>query len=294
MGMLARRMIVLSIAAACAGCALVLGYGDPVELGTSSGGPADAHPPDGPEIDAAPGGDAAVDAPAEGSVPYCSTRSPRPTFCASFDGTSYLAEWSSSYTSNARLARDTTTFTSQPASLRIALDRTTDAGVEGDVGIDFEAFKDKPFTATIGFAMRVEAAAPQDALAVVANALVIAAPGGPTYLLQVVCRPLGDGSTVSVGIVEVSVPQGTSTEHGPTQNIAIDQWARIELNVVIGRAGTTGNHVKVLVAGRPGFDGALTMPIGSGIPGLSLGIATVGPLTTAWALRYDDVTFDLH
>ena len=284
--MSARGWCVLLVGAAGVGCTALVGYGDPVQLasGTSE---VDAAAPD-----AASAGDGAADA-AKDAAPFCESRSPKPTFCASFDGPSYLAGWGSSDTFNVSLARDVSTFVSAPASLLVAVDRKDDGGgVNGGVSVDFTAFKGRPFTANIAFDVQVEAAAPAGALAVIANPLLIGAIGGPTYLLQLVCRPLVDGS-VSVALVEVT--PGTSTsEHRASEPFVTKQWARFDLSVVIASLGTTGNSARLLVDGKVAFDGPLLSPIGNGTPGITLGFATVDSSTSAWAVRFDNAIVDIR
>lgn len=286
--MSARRSWLLLASAACAGCTALVGYGDPVQLA-----------PDAKEVDAATA-DAATDVAADGSpdaaadaAPYCESRSPKPTFCASFDGPSYLAGWGSSDTTNVSLARDVSTFVSAPASLLVAVDRTGDGGsVNGGVAVDFTAFQGRPFMANIAFDVQVEAAAPVGALAVIANPLLIGANGGPTYLLQLVCRPLVDGS-VSVALVEVT-PSTSNSEHRVSEPFVAKQWARFDLSVVIASLGTTGNSARLLVDGKVAFEGPLLLPIGTGTPGITLGFATVDSDTTAWAVRFDNAIVDIH
>jgi hypothetical protein len=267
---------------ACASCSVLLGYGDPVELAARDASDAS---PDAP-TEAAPEGGAG-----EAGVPFCESQVPQPTFCTSFDGPSYLAGWDPSGTpKNVRVERDAVNFASAPASLRVAFDRTTGGGASGAVGIDFVAFDGKPFTATVGVDVRVEAAAPQGALAVISDLLLVSTNGGPSYLLQLVCRPLPDGASVSVGLVEVPLPSGASTEHGSSGRLTLGRWSRVQL--VASGAGS-GNHARLAIDGAPVFDGALVIPMGTGVPGSNFGITAVDTGTTAWAFNLDNVTIDM-
>lgn len=283
--MVARRLTALAIGAACASCALILGYGDPVEVappddGGSSGSP-DAR------------ADVGVDAGRDSNAPFCASLSPAPTFCASFDEASYLSGWGSTDLVSGTVTRDTSTFTSSPASMRAAF---TPGGsgntVNAAVGIDFVAFDSRPFTAKIGFDVRIEAASPSGAFAVIGNALVVghAAP----YLLQIVATPLPDGSSAALSLVEV-IPGASTVEHRATQNLTYDRWSHLDVTITIASlAAAAGNAVSFVVDGKSAFAGALVTPIGAGIPGSSFGLAAVAKGTTAWALRFDDVTIDIH
>lgn len=285
--MVARRMLALAIGAACTSCALILGYGDPVDVAprgdSGSGGTADAVGIDSPGVDS--GSDA--------SVPFCPSLSPPPTFCSSFDEASYLSGWGGSDVVNGAIGRDTSTFTSAPASLRAAFAPPADGGtVNAAVSIDFGSFDSKPFTSKVGFDVRIEAAAPAGAFAVIGNALVVAGSGAP-YLLQVVATPLADGASAALSLLEVR-PGGGTVEHAATQGLTVDRWSHLEITVTIASLDTTGNAVKLVVDGKSAFDGPLVKSIGAGVPGATFGLSAVAGDTTAWALRYDNVTVDLH
>jgi len=253
------------------GCAALLGYGDPVELA--------------PDAGAEGGADGGAD------VPFCESRSPKPMFCSSFDGPSLLAGWGGSNANNTRLERDTSEHVSAPASLRVSLARGSPTpDVVGAVYVDFEAFQEKPFSATIGFDVRVEAAAPVSALAVIATPIVLARPGGPTYLLQLVCRPLADGTTVSLSLVEVAIQAGGSSEHRSSQSLQMKRWAHVDLDVTLAAQ----RSARLAVDGVAGFEGPLVLPTGSGAPGSSFGFSTVGDDATAWTFGLDNVTVDLR
>jgi hypothetical protein len=278
-------MAALSIGAACTSCALILGYGDPAELAAPRDDGGGAGMPDVVGVDAS-----ARDA----SGPFCPSLSPTPTFCTSFDEASYLAGWSGSDLVNGVISRDTSTFTSSPASLRAAFaPQGAGSTVNANVSLDVPGFDAKPFTATLAFDVRVEAAAPQGAFAVIANALVVAGPGAPTFILQVIATPLPDGTSAALSLLEV-LPGGGTTTHSALQSISMARWSRVEITTTIGSRGTTGNDVKLLVDGKNAFTGPIVQEIGTGGPGVTLGLSAVADNTTAWSLRYDNVTIDMH
>jgi hypothetical protein len=286
--MIARRLSALAIGGLCAGCALLLGYGEEVELaarGVESGAPAEASSEDA-------GADTSPEA-APDARPFCDSLSPKPTFCASFDGPAHLLGWTVLPPENVRLDRDTSSFTSAPASLRVSLDRTMDAGVAGGVGVDFTALQGDPFTATVAFDVMVERAAPAGARAVIANPLLVAGPAFPEYLLQLVCDPL-DATSVSISLVEVK--RNVANEvHNTFKAIVVKQWSHVVLTIVIASVdGGAGNSVQLTVDNDGPFDAGLRTPIGAGVPGVTLGIATVDPPATAWVVRYDNATVDIH
>lgn len=261
----------LVVSAWCSGCALVLGYGDPVQVAADGG------------ADAAP----AIETSA---LPFCESRVPKPAFCSSFDGASLLAGWGGSTSNNTKLERDAVVYASAPASLRVSLARTSPSpDVVGDAFVDFEAWASRPFTATIGLDVRIEAAAPTNALAVIATPLLIARPGGPSYLLQLVCRPLADGSTVSLALVEVN-PSGGSSEHRSSQSLTTKAWTHLDLVVALGAQ----RSARLSVDGAAGFEGPLVLDSGSGVPGSSFGISTVDANATTWTFGLDNVTVDLR
>jgi hypothetical protein len=289
--MIARRLSALAIGGLCAGCALLLGYGEEVELaarGVESGAPAEASSEDA-------GADTSPEA-APDARPFCDSLSPKPTFCASFDrlpAETYIAEWGGTGPQeNVRLDRDTSVFKSAPASLRVSLDRTMDAGVGGGVGVDFTAFQESPFTATIAFDVMVEEAAPQFARAVIANPLLVAGPAFPEYILQLICNPT-TASSVSISLVEVkrNVPNEV---HSTPLALVVKQWSHVELAIVIASLdGGTANTVRLTVDNGH-FDAGLRTPIGVGVPATTLGIATVDTQAAAWVVRFDNATVDIH
>ena len=280
MGLFVRRLTALLAMMATAGCGLVLGYGDPVELDVRDGGlvvPDVTSPSDVSSRDTAAATDAGQVADARVEPAYCDALSPKPTFCASFDGPSFLGEWGSSFSVGTVLARNTAAFESAPASMRVAYVPTADVKSEGTASIELAAIQGKPFRAKLAFSMRVEAAAPEAAYATVANVAMLVG-GFPTFAVQVLCRPLGDGTSISVGVTELQPRTfGSALAHGPTQNVIIGSWVRIELELVVETTdgGTAGNRMKLVVGGKPGYDGPITLPVGSGAPLLTLGILGV-------------------
>ena len=264
---------------ALGGCTLILGYGDEAELAR------DAGVPDAAE----------ASLPAEGSAPpdarpFCETRSPKPTFCASFDGPSFLAEWTDSHATNARIERDTSSFVSPAASLRVALDREDSGPVSCGVGASFDTWADKPFSVTVGFDLQIEAAAPVDALAVIANPIYFTVPGRASYLVQLTGRPLADGSTIAVSLVEVTNSPDATRGHSSSVSLQIGTWTHVDLTMAL--AGTN-NSARLAFDGAVGFEGPLELSA-TGTPHTTFGIATVDPETTAWAYRVDNVTLDFR
>jgi hypothetical protein len=225
------------------------------------------------------------------TLSFCESRSPKPMFCSSFDGPSLLSDWGESSAVETKLERDAVQFVSGPASMKVTLARTKAPTVDttGAASVDFDTFAGKDFTATIGFDLRVEAAAPANALAVVSTPIIIGRPGGPTYLLQLVCRPLPDGTTLSLAAVEVA-PNQTSVEHVSSRSLQMKTWAHVDLVVTLG----AGRRAKLSVDGVTGYEGPLTVPSGSGVPGSSFGISTVDLAATVWAFNLDNVTVDLR
>lgn len=274
-----RRWVVSLAGAVCTtGCAALLGYGDPVEVAVEADGGVDASVVDSRVADTS-------------TLSFCESRIPKPTFCSSFDGPSLLSDWGGSSAVETKLERDAVQFVSGPASMKVTLARTKPptADVTGAASVDFDSFAEKDFTATIGFDLRVDAAAPTNSLAVISTPIVISRPGGPTYLLQIVCRPLADGSTVSLAAVEV-VPGQTSVEHVSSRSFQMKTWAHVDLVVTLG----AGRRAKLSVDGATGYDGPLALSSGSGVPGSSFGISTVDLDATAWAFNLDNVTVDLR
>jgi hypothetical protein len=274
-----RRWLASAAGAVCTtGCAALLGYGDPVEIASEVDADVDASVPDSRPADTS-------------ALSFCESRSPKPTFCSSFDGPSLLSDWGGSSAVETRLERDAVQYVSGPASMKVTLARTRPptADVTGAASVDFAAFADKDFTATIGFDLRVDAAAPTNSLAVISTPIVISRPGGPTYLLQLVCRPLADGSTVSLASVEV-VPGQTSVEHTSSRSLQMKTWAHVDLVVTLGPQ----RRAKLSVDGATGYDGPLSLSAASGVPGSSFGISTVDLDATAWSFNLDNVTVDLR
>lgn len=276
---LLRRIGALSVGLTLSGCTLLLDYGDEAQL---------AGRPDAAAADAAPVVDGGADGPA---MPFCQSLQPRPAFCASFDGPGYLAEWSNSRAAGARLERDTDSSLSPPASLRITAE-PGGAEVAAEVGTDFAGTGGGPFTAVIGFGLDVVEATPTGALAVVATPLVLSANGQPAYLLQLVARPLADGSSISLEVVEVS-NEGGGDSRGHPANVSLQRgsWSQVELTVVRGDAGSS---VSLTVDGQSGLATPLELALPRGVMSSSFGLATVGADTTAWSYRFDNVTVDLR
>lgn len=265
---------------ALGGCTLLLGYGDEVQL-ARDGGTGDAT---GGELDAlAPEG-------SPDTRPFCERQSPRPTFCASFDGPGFLSEWNDSFATNARLDRDTSSFVSGPASLRISLDRKDDGNVTAAPSAEFGAWADKPFSVAIGFDIQIEAAAPANTFVVFASPIVMAVPGRASYLIQLTGRALADGSTIALGLVEVTNVPDASREHASSVPLQIGKWTHVDLTMAL--AGTS-NSARLAVDGAVGFEGPLELNA-TGTPNTSLGLATVSPDTTTWTYRFDNVTLDFR
>ena len=266
---------------ALGGCTLLLGYGDEVRV-SRDGGASDA-PAGSSDAPLSEGG-------APDNRPFCERQSPRPTFCASFDGAGFLSEWNESVAKNARLERDTSSFVSGPASLRISLDRQDDGNVEAMLAAAFPAWADKPISVAIGFDIQIEAAAPTNAFAVFASPIAMAAPDRAAYLLQLTGRPLADGSTIAVSLVEVTNSPDASREHASSVSLQIGKWAHVDLNVALG---TANNSARLALDGAVGYEGALDLEA-PGTPNITLGLATVTPDTTAWTYRLDNVTLDFR
>jgi len=268
------------------GCALLLGYGDEVELASRGG--ADAGDATAPVGDAGAGTDAALDARPDG--PFCDSLTPKPLFCSSFDGPTLFSDWPENSATNVRLERDTTSFVSSPASLRVAFDRTVSGGVGGGGGVTFETWANKPLLGTIGLDVQIEAAAPAGALAVFATPFYTAAPGKAAYLLQLVGRPRADGNTIDVSLVEVTNTPDAAREHPSSVPLQRGAWTHVELT--FGHGGAT-NAARLAFGGVVGFDGPLELTA-PGTPCGSYGIATVDATTTAWAYRLDNIVIDFR
>ena len=264
---------------ALGGCTLLLGYGDEVELAR------DAGAPDSPGIAADASGADVSD-----ERPFCERQSPRPTFCASFDGPGYLSEWQASDTNNARLDRDTSSFVSGPASLRISLDRKDDGFVAAAPSADFAAWADRPFSVAIGFDVQIEAAAPLETFVVMASPIVMYVPGRASYLIQFTGRLLADGSTVAVSIVEVTNSPDASREHSSAVSLQIGKWAHVDLTMALSGPD---NSARLAIDGAVGFEGPLALTA-AGAPSTSFGLATVSADTTTWTYRFDNVTLDFR
>ena len=264
---------------ALGGCTLLLGYGDEAQLAADAGAP-DAH---GGSPDAA-GPDALDDR------PFCERQSPRPTFCASFDGPGYLSEWQGSGANNARLERDTSSFVSSPASLLVSLDRKDDGFVGAGVSADFAAWADRPFSVAIGFDIQVEAVAPTEAFAVLASPIVMFVPNRASYLVQFTGRLLADGSTVAVSIVEVTNSPDASREHPSSVTLQIGKWAHVDLTMALSGPA---NSARLAVDGAVGFEGPLDLTA-PGTPSTNFGLATVSANSTTWMYRFDNVTLDFR
>jgi len=263
---------------ALGGCTLLLGYGDEVELA--------------PDAGTADGAAGLPDASSEGSDdrPFCERQSPRPTFCASFDEPGYLSEWHESATNNARLDRDTSSFVSGPASLRISLDRKDDSFVTAAASADFTAWADRPFSVAIGFDVQIEAAAPLETFVVMASPIVMFVPNRASYLVQFTGRLLADGSTVAVGIVEVTNGPDASRQHPSSVSLQIGRWAHVDLTMALSGPA---NSARLAIDGAVGFEGPLELTA-AGTPSTSFGLATVSANTTAWTYRFDNVTLDFR
>jgi hypothetical protein len=178
--------------------------------------------------------------------------------------------------------------------MRSAIDHLTNGNVSAGVSVEFGAFDGRTFTGAIQFDVRVETGAPQGAFAVIGNPLLVASSGSPDpYLLQLVAVPLADGTSSSLSLVEVAGP-GNVTSHATSATLTVAKWAHLDLTIVIGSRGATGNSVKLLVDGKPAFNGPLVAKIGSGPPTSTFGLAAVDSATTAWALSYDNVVIDLR
>lgn len=261
------------------GCTLLLGYGDEAQLArdaaTSPPNDADVPSPDAPAVD---------------ERPFCERQSPRPSFCASFDGPGYLAEWSETVMANARLDRDTSSFVSGPASLRISLDRKDDANVGASVSVPFNAWTDRAFSMAIAFDVQFEAVAPAGSFAVIASPIVMATTNRASYLVQLTGRALADGSTVALGLVEVTNSPDASRDHPSTASLQIGKWAHVELTMTLGGANNTA---RLTVDGTVGVEGPLELS-GPGSPNVSFGLATVTSESTAWTYRFDNVTIDVR
>lgn len=279
------RALLLPFGLACSlgGCTMLLGYGDEVELERDrvDGSAADASGGDATSADAAPSG------------PFCARATH--TFCASFDQADPLAEWETGESVAAEMGRDTSSFVSEPASLRIVAERSADPGAQAPnaaVEVGFTDFSDRPFRADYGFALQIETATPADRFAVIATPLVLAPTSAPPYyLLQLIGKASADERSIQLELLEVNERSGERLRLPTTASVARGNWAQLEIQLVRS-AGE--NSVRVTVDGAVVLSSPLTLLPSDGTPYLNLGIATMAPEPCRWVLRFDDVRADLR
>ena len=281
-----RAVALASMAFGLSSCGLVLGYGDPVELGEAS--------------DAAAGrsDDASANTPGDApDVPFCSSLSTPATFCSSFDDANYLARWNAGALINGRRSRDTSVFASYPASFRSAIERQTEATPAATIAVDFTGFANRPLVARIQFDLRVETAGKTSGgFAIIATPLINVASGPPAYLMQLICYSIaGDPARVGVTLGERSqLSPNPTIGHALSQPLVLGRWTRLVLEVEArSLSATLGNRAKITLNETVALDEPLQVPLGNGTPMVALGIDGSDPNATDWSVAFDNVRIDI-
>jgi hypothetical protein len=229
-----------------------------------------------------PGDDAGADT---GTTGFCAGLTPAPIFCADFDASTELAEWTSSGATNGTLAVQAGDASSPPNALRASV-QPGSASAHATVSFASAGLS----RARIALAIRLDPACFQgtnlnDGLVGVATAVF---GSGPTaYALSLFAG--SEGALVYEGGGPAQPDAGAGGQYLPAANVPSGAWARVEMEIDLrnGKKVTTrvdgGTPVESPLAYAPdSLDGAL----------VSVGLEAAVSHPTACVALLDDVVFD--
>ncbi len=300
----ARAASAIAITVACGACTLVTSL-DGLSGGTTGpvdgGGARDAGTPPvdaiAPPFDAGTldASEAGPDASSDAGPPYCASLAPQPVFCDDFDEGPLKTPWDhvSSTGGVAALADGAGLETSPPYAMLVS---TTGLASLVDVAA-YKTFGKvvASQTLTLSFDLRVIAAdETQKSDAVVGSIQIFDAVQNWDLQLELQWNAatgafdgfLSEDGTLGDG--------GSKYQQSAGSVVALDTWTHVTIEEDIGLFGTP-------TLGKISFDGAtpIQMPLHATTTTAAdyemiVGVTYVPPSSAAWAVRYDDVTFDVH
>ncbi len=252
------------------GCSEVLGFGAPVQVDPEAAARADASARDG-------------------GASLCD-RAPAPTFCTRFDALEWTSEWTRTGAHRGWMERTTDDPFSAPASLRARVDGASPAWAAANV--DFPAFAQLPREVEVTFRVRVDAANADDRVAVLSELFTVArVDGSPLLILQLTAR-LRTPGRLSLSILEVDLPGGTSSDHPLARDLPLGGWAELGFRLSRASSSSAQDTMTAHVDGAIAFSGPLALGIPEGMPRFAIGVVHSDSAAPSWDARYDDVLVD--
>jgi hypothetical protein len=268
-----------------------------VPEGGDAGSPSQSENDGGKTADAGDGG----------TVPFCSSQVPAPTFCDDFDdysstGTPTFNKWDPASGANTGgvLALETVLTVSPPNALE-AQGTVPAAGInsEEDLVKSYSQFDTKPITLDAKFAFNVQDLDTTSGASIIAFELIFDQPGGfHQIVLNIVS--LGDG-TISARMAQNEDFDG-GTPYAPysfSDSPLTKQWNQIEVTIdIVSPTGTAGNTVSVILNKQTELDAEpLTVPLIGGVPRVHLGLGSVNSgnaqAGVGWSVVYDNFAMNL-
>jgi hypothetical protein len=259
--------------------------------GLTGGTSPDAGAADAPLADAradARADASSLDGSAEAAVDagrYCARLTPAPSFCDDFDDEGPFSRWTTSVVgAGGSVVRDPSVSRSAPNSLL-----TTSAAATSSVAALLR-LRSPTSVHRVRFAydMRVEARDPQTGYAEVSYIRV----GAPSSIYAFYIRLFADPGTTTAFTAEAYLPDGGIPQHNVSLagNSRFTAWTRVAVDLDLRAAP----HVSVTLDGAPAGDTALEPSMyPPDIASVETGVGYAGsPSSTAWQLRYDNVTVD--
>jgi len=226
-----------------------------------------------------------------GGASFCASLSPKPLFCADFDEGSATAGWDSVSGQKGTASLNTSESTSAPASMAIDTVAISSGQVDCAGYKLFPTLVNKALTMTLAFDVRFDATdAKKDA---VIGSIQLNAANGTLYEVQVDVAMSTSGD-LTVDVPELTTPtSGTETyvDHTLSKKLALGQWHHIVLLETAPASSGSGSLV-VTIDGSQAFSGSINVLVSSWTPEVIMGTSYIASPSSAWSIRYDNVTFD--
>lgn len=281
-----------------AGSAILLAFGSSCSSSSSSVSSSDdaggngGGPTEGGSTSSDGGGQAGGDGGSGGSDgggtgggdagPFCSSQSPKPTFCADFDQGAVLSGFDSmSSPTVGSLALDTTAPLSAPASLLASITAGMADTSTGRVEVLNKAFATLPTTTVhLSYGVKVGAVDPTGGAQL--SEIEIGKAAIVLYVTPTKAFAQERVPTDAGGATYQSYPLSTA--------ITVGTWTKVDVLVDL-----SARHYTIAIGGSVAIDRALASTVVAAKVGLALGLAYYsGSNVVASSAHFDDVILDLH
>jgi hypothetical protein len=236
--------------------------------------------------------DSGKDSAAEASPPpNCASLSPAPFFCDDFDANTDNGLWDPVHQTGGTVVVNSTEYISPFNSMLVTVNGNADPST-----LEAEAFKSLPGgvmtgTCALGFALRIDAADTSSASSAVVAAIQLH--GATTqWDLELEVYYSQTASAFTVGITEI--PQ--EVVHPATVTFPLGTWVNALMTIALPPAPDGSATAKLTLNGSTALSATVHVLAGAqptssptAVVGTNYATATSG----GWALRYDNVTFDM-